>query len=77
MLDGQQAHGLQEAVGGDILVGEGADHLGLGLEPLLVGVEDVEVSAQTGKLVVSGSGEIDDAKVLAAVEEAGYTAVRA
>jgi len=41
------------------------------------GVEDVEVSAQTGKLVVSGSGEIDDAKVLAAVEEAGYTAVRA
>jgi len=41
------------------------------------GVEDVEVSAQTGKLVVSGSGEIDDAKVRAAVEEAGYTAVRA
>lgn len=41
------------------------------------GVTDVEVSAQTGKLVVSGSGEIDDAKVLAAVEEAGYTAVRA
>ncbi|MCG7309221.1 heavy-metal-associated domain-containing protein [Brachybacterium sp. ACRRE] len=41
------------------------------------GVEDVRVSAQTGKLVVSGSGEIDDAKVLAAVEEAGYTAVRA
>ncbi|MGX7694431.1 MULTISPECIES: heavy-metal-associated domain-containing protein [Actinomycetes] len=41
------------------------------------GVEDVEVSAQTGKLVVSGSGDIDDAKVLAAVEEAGYTAVRA
>ena len=40
------------------------------------GVEDVEVSAQTGKLVVSGSGEIDDAKVLAAVEEAGYSAVR-
>lgn len=41
------------------------------------GVEGVEVSAQTGRLVVSGSGEIDDAKVLAAVEEAGYTAVRA
>ena len=40
------------------------------------GVEDVEVSAQTGKLVVSASGEVDDAKVLAAVEEAGYTAVR-
>ena len=28
-------------------------------------------------LVVSASGEVDDAKVLAAVEEAGYTAVRA
>jgi copper chaperone CopZ len=41
------------------------------------GVEDVQVSAQTGRLVVTGSGEIDDAKVLAAVEEAGYTAVRA
>lgn len=43
----------------------------------VAGVEEVEVSAQTGKLVVSSSGEIDDAKVLAAVEEAGYTAVRA
>ncbi|GAB2645568.1 heavy-metal-associated domain-containing protein [Gordonia jinhuaensis] len=41
------------------------------------GVEDVEVSAQTGKLVVSGAGEIDDTQVLAAVEEAGYSAVRA
>ena len=43
----------------------------------VAGVEEVEVSAQTGKLVVSSSGEIDDAKVLAAVEEAGYSAVRA
>lgn len=43
----------------------------------VAGVEEAEVSAQTGKLVVSSSGEIDDAKVLAAVEEAGYTAVRA
>ena len=40
------------------------------------GVTDIQVSAQTGKLVVSTSGEVDDAKVLAAVEEAGYTAVR-
>lgn len=40
------------------------------------GVQDIQVSAQTGKLVVSASGEVDDAKVLAAVEEAGYTAVR-
>ena len=40
------------------------------------GVTDIQVSAQTGKLVVSASGEVDDAKVLAAVEEAGYAAVR-
>ncbi|MGO0577974.1 heavy-metal-associated domain-containing protein [Ornithinimicrobium panacihumi] len=42
----------------------------------VAGVEDIQVSAQTGKLVVSGQGEIDDAQVLAAVEEAGYSAVR-
>ena len=40
------------------------------------GVEDIQVSAQTGKLNVTAEGEIDDAKVLAAVEEAGYSAVR-
>lgn len=39
-------------------------------------VQDIEVSAQTGKLVVSSAGELDDAEVLAAVEEAGYSAVR-
>ncbi|MFI6428444.1 heavy-metal-associated domain-containing protein [Promicromonospora sp. NPDC050880] len=43
----------------------------------IAGVEDIQVSAETGKLVVSGSGDVDDAKVLAAVEEAGYSAVRA
>ena len=37
------------------------------------GVQDIQVSAQTGKLNVTAEGEIDDAKVLAAVEEAGYT----
>lgn len=42
----------------------------------IAGVEDIQVSAQTGKLVVSGKGGIDDAQVLAAVEEAGYSAVR-
>jgi copper chaperone len=42
----------------------------------LPGVTGIEVSAQTGRLVVTGEGEIDDAKVLAAVEEAGYTAER-
>lgn len=40
------------------------------------GVTDIEVSAQTGKLVVIASDEVDDAKVLTAVEEAGYSAVR-
>ena len=40
------------------------------------GVEDVQVSAQTGRLVVSGAGDIDDAAVIAAVDEAGYQAVR-
>ena len=40
------------------------------------GVEDVEVSATTGTLIVTSSGLIDDAQVLNAVDEAGYTAVR-
>lgn len=42
----------------------------------VAGVEDIQVSAKTGKLVVSGAGEIDDDAVLAAVEEAGYSAVK-
>lgn len=42
----------------------------------IAGVDEVRVSAQTGDLVVTASGEIDDEKVLAAVVEAGYTAVR-
>lgn len=42
----------------------------------VAGVQDIEVSHQTGRLVVTGSDEIDDAKVLAAVKEAGYSAVR-
>ena len=40
------------------------------------GVDDIQVSAQTGKLVVTGSGSLDDAQILAAVTEAGYSAVR-
>ncbi|MCL2729941.1 MAG: heavy-metal-associated domain-containing protein [Actinomycetia bacterium] len=40
------------------------------------GVEGIEVSALTGRLVVTGSGAVDDARVLAAVDEAGYPAVR-
>lgn len=42
----------------------------------IAGVDGIEVSAQTGKLVVTGAGEIDDAQVLAAVAEAGYSAER-
>lgn len=40
------------------------------------GVEVVSVSAETGKLVVSSDRPIDDAAVLAAVDEAGYQAAR-
>lgn len=40
------------------------------------GVEDIQVSAQSGKLVVTAADELDDAKIIAAVEEAGYSAVR-
>lgn len=42
----------------------------------IAGVDDIQVSAQTGKLVVTATGDIDDGAVLAAVEEAGYSAVR-
>lgn len=43
----------------------------------VAGVSTIDVSATTGRLVVSGGQSIDDAAVLAAVEEAGYRAVRA
>ncbi|WP_424936921.1 MULTISPECIES: heavy-metal-associated domain-containing protein [Bacteria] len=43
----------------------------------IAGVEDIQVSAATGRLVVSANAEIDDAAVLAAVDEAGYSAARA
>ena len=41
------------------------------------GVRDIEVSAQSGKLVVTSAEPVDDQAVLAAVDEAGYQAVRA
>lgn len=41
------------------------------------GVDRIDVSASTGKLVVTAQGPIDDQDVLAAVDEAGYSAVRA
>jgi copper chaperone CopZ len=40
------------------------------------GVELVEVSAATGRLVVTAAEPVDEERVLAAVDEAGYTAVR-
>jgi copper chaperone len=40
------------------------------------GVSDVDVDLASGRLTVTGEG-IDDAAVVAAVEEAGYEAVRA
>jgi copper chaperone len=40
------------------------------------GVGEIQVSAQTGKLVVSSATSVDDTAVLAAVDEAGYSAVR-
>ncbi|MCV7432636.1 MULTISPECIES: heavy-metal-associated domain-containing protein [Mycolicibacterium] len=42
----------------------------------LAGVQGVEVSAKTGVLAVTSDGGVDDAQVLAAVAEAGYSAVR-
>ncbi|MDW4573624.1 heavy metal-associated domain-containing protein [Microbacterium sp. M3] len=42
----------------------------------VAGVQDIQVSAQTGKLVITADQSIDDADILAAVDEAGYSAVR-
>lgn len=42
----------------------------------IAGVDDIQVSAQTGRLVVSASQPLSDADVLAAVDDAGYSAVR-
>ncbi|MCR2793168.1 heavy-metal-associated domain-containing protein [Microbacterium sp. zg.Y625] len=43
----------------------------------IAGVDDVQVSAQTGRLVISAAVPVADADVLAAVDEAGYAASRA
>lgn len=43
----------------------------------LPGVTDVRVDATAGTLAVSADAPIDDAAVIAAVDEAGYTAARA
>lgn len=41
------------------------------------GVDRIDVSAKTGVLVIESGAPIDDAAVIAAVDEAGYAAVRA
>lgn len=43
----------------------------------IAGVTNIEVSASTGRLVVSSDAPLNDAEVFAAVDEAGYSAVRA
>lgn len=40
----------------------------------LPGVERVDVSAETGRMVVTSSGPIDTSAILGAVDEAGYEA---
>lgn len=42
----------------------------------IAGVTGVQVSANTGQLSVTSEAPIDDAAVIAAVDEAGYTATR-
>ncbi|MDP9821118.1 heavy-metal-associated domain-containing protein [Nocardioides massiliensis] len=42
----------------------------------LPGVTGVEVSAETGVLTIASDAPLDDAAVVAAVDEAGYAAVR-
>ena len=43
----------------------------------LAGVQDVQVSAASGTLRIVTAAELADEAVLAAVDEAGYTAARA
>lgn len=42
----------------------------------LEGVEGIDVSAQTGRLVITSAAPIADSAVVAAVDEAGYEAAR-
>lgn len=43
----------------------------------LAGVTDIQVSATDGSLVITSDAELSEADVVAAVDEAGYAAVRA
>ncbi|HPJ19196.1 MAG TPA: heavy metal-associated domain-containing protein [Actinomycetota bacterium] len=40
------------------------------------GVDGIEVSADTGRLTVTAAANVTDDAIIAAVEEAGYSAVR-
>ena len=42
----------------------------------IAGVEQIDVSAASGRLLISASAPLDDAAVFAAVAEAGYEAAR-
>jgi copper chaperone len=42
----------------------------------IAGVEAITVDAKTGSLIVGASAPLSDADVVAAVDEAGYEAVR-
>lgn len=42
----------------------------------VAGVEEIQVSSQTGTLSVSGADDINVEAVIAAVDEAGYSATR-
>ena len=43
----------------------------------VAGVDSIDVSHQTGRLLVSSAAPVDAAAVIAAVDEAGYQAVSA
>lgn len=43
----------------------------------IAGVTDIKVSHATGKLVITSNTELNDDDIVAAVDEAGYEAVRA
>ncbi len=43
----------------------------------VAGVESIDVSAQTGRLVVTSAAPVDADAVIAAVDEAGYRAITA
>jgi copper chaperone len=42
----------------------------------LPGIQNIDVEASTGRLVITSDAVLDDAAVFAAVDEAGYSAVR-